>query len=266
MDNSNTLINKINLYILIDDAFKIIEKYKILLIAIYVIFFIFAIMTLMIVFYISVKILDISLDKIIFFYDYNKLCKKMLQKYGECEINKIYLIRTNLTKFHTFITNVVTLYKYNEIVKKTECDFPYHVMIVVELKLTNNRIKWILLEKNNCISMNDNFILTQGMEVEEVIIKKEKKINLNEFLEETRNRTGNEKFFNWNVFENNCQEFTKQLLITIESYSDYYEEYIFNEKIMKLLEPSKFAYCMFNFLFIFYNFLEKYIFELDIFN
>jgi len=266
MDDSNTFFNNINFWVILDGIGEFIEKYKFLLIVINIIFFIFVILIFMVIFFIIIKILDISLDKIVFFYDYNKLCKKMLEKYGECEINKIYLVRSNLTKFHTFIINVVTLYKYDEIVKQSENNFPYHVMILIEVKLKNNRIKWLLLEKNNCISMNDNFILTQGIEVEEVEMKKEKKIHLKELLEETRNRMGNEKFFNWNVFENNCQEFTKQLLITIESYSDYYGEFIFNETVMKLSQPSNFLYCMFNFLFIFYNFLEKYIFEIDLFN
>jgi len=122
-----------------------------------------------------------------------------------------------------------------------------------------------LIEKNNCITMNDNFILTEGMEVEEIKIEN-KKIYFKNFLEETRNRIGNEKFFNWHLFENNCQEFTKQLLVTIEKYDDYYKNIIFTDKMFKLWQPSEFVYCSFNCLCIFYNFLEKYIFEIDLFD
>jgi len=269
MDNSNTLIfdfNKINIFIILDMISEFIGKYKLLLILINVTFVVFVILILMIVFFVTIKILDISLDKMVLFYDYNKLCCKMLKKYGECEINKIYLVRTTFTKLHTFITNILTLFEYDELVKQSTDNIPYHTMILIEIKLKNDdKIKWLLLEKNNCISMNDNFVLTHGMEVKEIELKKEKNIYLKDFLEETRNRMGNENFFNWHLFKNNCQEFTKELLITVGSYDDYYKKIIFSNKIFELIHLSEFFYCMFNCLCIFYNFLEKNIFELDLF-
>lgn len=260
--NSNTFI----IY-----YYDIVKQYKFLL---FFIILIFLLIILMISSFVIVKILQISLDRMVFFYDYNKLCKRKLDKYGKCEINKIYLIRNPLTKLPIFLMNLVTLFQYDKLVNQSEENFPYHTMMLLEIKLDDNKIKWLILEKNNCITMNDNFILTQGMEIEEVELKKgkgkeeteEKKIYLEEFLEETRSRMGNEKFFNWHVFENNCQEFTKELMVTLDKYDEYYKKIIFSNKIIELLQPSEFVYCMFNFLFIFYNFLEKYIFELDIFN
>jgi hypothetical protein len=263
MDNSNTFFNKINYSVIFCEVYNIVKQYKYLL---FFIFFIFLWIILMIVAFIIIKILKISLDRIIFFYDYNKLCKKKLEKYGKCEINKIYLIRNHMTKFHIFLINLVTLFQYDKIVNQFEENYPYHTSMLLEIKLEDNKIKWLILEKNNCITMNDNFILTQGMEMEEVELNKEKKIYLEEFLEETRNRMGDEKFFNWNVFKNNCQEFTKELMITTGKYDDYYKNIICTNKIFGLVQPSEFVYCMFNFLFIIYNFLEKYIFELDLFN
>lgn len=268
MENSNTFIFTLDLNIM-DNVSKFVEKYK-LFILINFIFFIFliffVILVILVIVFFMVKMLDVSLDKMVFFYDYNKLCNKILKKYGKCEINKIYLVRKSFTKLYTFITNVVTLFKYNKLQKQIVDNHHYHTMILVEVKLENDRIKWISLEKNNCISMNDNFILTQGMEVKEVELKKEKKMCLEYFLEETRNRMGNEKFFNWHVFENNCQEFTKQLLLTAECYDDCHINFIFNDELMKLSQPSEFFYCMFNCLCIIYNFLEKYIFEIDLFD
>jgi hypothetical protein len=257
MENSNTFNKLINFN-------ELIKKYKFLLVFIFIIFMI---LIVIIIAFIIIKILEISLDRMVFFYDYNKLCKKMLKKYGDCEINKIYLIRRSLTKIYSFLMNIVTLFKYDEIVNQSKDNFPYHTMILIEVKLENNEVKWLLLEKNNCITINDNFILTQGMEVEELKInKKEKKIYLKSLLEETRNRMGNEKFFNWHVYENNCQEFIKELMITIGNYDDYYKKKIFTNKIFELLQPTEFVYHGFNCIYIFYMFLEKYIFEIDLFN
>lgn len=256
-------INKINCCVNLCEINNFVKEYKIILFFIFVIFVLFILMVLS---FVTVKIMQISLDRMVFFYDYNKLCKSKLKKYGNCEISKIYLIRNSLTKLHIFLMNLVTLFQYDKIVNQSEENFPYHTMILLEVKLEDNKIKWLILEKNNCITINDNFILTQGMQVEEVELKKDKKIYLKEFLDETRNRMGNEKFFNWHIFENNCQEFTKELMVTFEKYDEYYKKIIFSNKIIELLQPSEFVYCMFNFLCIFYNFLEKYIFELDLFN
>jgi hypothetical protein len=263
MDNSNTFINKINLCVILDGVCEFIQKYKFLLIFI---FAIFIILILILVFFTVIKILEISVDRMVFFYDYNKLCKKKIKKYGKCEISKIYLIRHSLNKLYIFLMNLITLFQYDKIVNQSEENCPYHPMILLEVKLDCNKIKWLLLEKNNCITINDNFILTQGMEVEEVELKKEKKIYLENFLEETRNRMGNKKFFNWTFFENNCQEFTKELMITLEKYDEYYKKQIFTNKMFELLQPSEFIYSIINFSCIFYNFLEKYIFEIELFN
>lgn len=286
MENSNTFgfdfdfnFNKLNFSINFNIIYQLIEKYKFVLFFLQLLIVFFLIILLMVIFYIIIKFLEISLDKMVFFYDYNKLCKKILKKYGDCEINKIYLIRSSLNQIYTILLNIITLFKYDELVKMSEDNFPYHTMLLLEVKLKNNedknKVKLLLLEKNNCITINDNFILTQGMHIEEVEINKNKKeenkeeknkIYLKDFLEETKNRMGNEKFFNWHLFENNCQEFTKELLITSGSYDDYYKKIIFSNKMFKLIHLSEFFYCMFNCLCIIYNFLEKYIFEIDLFD
>jgi hypothetical protein len=284
MENSNTFgfdfdfnFNKLNFSVNFNVIGQLLEKYKFVLFFLQFLIVLLFITLVMIIIYIIIKFLEISLDKMVFFYDYNKLCRKILKKYGDCEINKIYLMRTSLNQIYTILLNIITLFKYNELVTMSEDNFPYHTMLLLEVKLKNsedkNKVKWLLLEKNNCITINDNFILTQGMHVEEVEINKNKKeeeeknkIYLKDFLEETRNRMGNEKFFNWHLFENNCQEFTKELLITAGSYDDYYKKIIFSNKMLKLIELSEFFYCMFNCICIVYNFLEKYIFEIDLFD
>lgn len=169
-----------------------------------------------------IKMSKIKLNKILFINDYNKLYKKKLKMYGNCKISKIYLVRNSICKSYLFLMNLFTLFEYDKIINNTEKNAPYHTMMILEVKLDDNRIKWLMLEKNNCITIKDNFILTQGMQIEEVKIKK--RIRLKDFLEETRNRMGNEKFFNWHIFENDCQEFTKELMITIESYNEHYKK------------------------------------------
>jgi hypothetical protein len=235
-----------------------------ILIFVIFLFFIFILFFGACISFIMIKFLQITLDKMSFFYDYNKLSKKVLKKYGDCEINKMYLIRSSLSKYF-FIMKLATMVQSIEHPSKDE--LPYHTMILIELKLENEKVKWVMLEKNNCITINDNFIITQGMKIEELKINTlEKKLYLKSLLEETRTRMGNEKFFNWHMYENNCQEFTKELMVTIGIYDDYYKSQIFADKILDLVSPTGFVYCGFNLLHILHNFFEKYIFEIDIFN
>lgn len=264
MENSNTftfnkLISLTN--VLENNKYSLTFMFLIFVIILFLIFILFVVMCIS---FIIIKFLQISLDKMVFFYDYNKLSKKILKKYGDCEINKIYLTRSSLSKYF-FIMDIIKLFQY--VNEQSKDDLPYHTMFLIELKLENGQVKWIILEKNNCISINDTFILSRGMEFEEVKINnEEKKLYLKSFLEETRSRMGNEKFFNWHMYENNCQEFTKELMVTLGNYNDYYKSKIFTNKIFKILPPSGFIYCGFNCLNIIQNFLEKYLFEIDIFN
>jgi hypothetical protein len=212
--------------------------------------------------YVIIKILEISLDKIVFFYDFNKLSKKVLKKYENCEINKIYLVSEPI---NVLLVNVMTLFKYQEMIDVSSDNFLYHTAMIVEVKLNDGKIKWLLLEKNNCVSINDKFIITKKMEVEEIKINRKEKMSLNDLLNETKNRMGNEQFFNWNVTKNNCQEFIKELLITCESYDDHYKEFIFTNELIKILHPSEFMYHMLNCGCIILNIIEKYTFEINLF-
>ena len=111
------------------------HKFALILVILMILF-----LMLMIILFVIVKILQISLDRILFFYDYNKLCKKKLKMYGNCKISKIYLARNSLCKLYIFLINLFTLFQYDEIVNKSEDNFPYHTMLVLEVKLSDNRI------------------------------------------------------------------------------------------------------------------------------
>ena len=160
------------------------------------------------------KLLKRSLDdNNILFYKYNKKSQKILDLYGDHKLTKIYLVRHPFSKLISFLLNIITLYNYEKLITESQDNFPYHTLLVFEIILNNGIKKWILLEKNNCINISDNFIIHNNQEIINVKVNQDKLTTINDILKKTQNRIGNERFFNWHLYKNNCQEFTKEILI-----------------------------------------------------
>jgi hypothetical protein len=251
-----------------------------------IIFSIILLILFIIVSYIVIKILQRSIDdNNVFFYKYNKQSQEVLDKYGDYRIKRIYLVRQPFTKMITFGLNLFTFYYYNELIEKCHEYYPYHTLLLVEIqlkkeKMTNennifkkqfkengSRTKFLLVEKNNCINISENFFMSKSQEnIPLEISKTNKKITLNKLLDSTRDRIGSKLFFNWNIYKNNCQEFTKELLVTLDKMNPNIQEFIYRDKIMKLYNPSEFTLHIINCLCAIYNIFEKYIFDSDLFN
>lgn len=230
-----------------------------------IILFVFCFTIFVICSFYVLKFLQISFEyNNIFFYQYNKKCQKILDDYGDYKINKIYLLRQPFGKFVSIMTNIITCFNYNKYISETPNDCPYHPALIFEIK-QKDTIKFLLVEKNNCINICENFLINKTYEFKTINIPKNK-FTLKKILKQTQKRIGNHKYFNWNIYKNNCQEFTKEILITINKYSEEYNNFIFSGKIIKhYYSPSDFTLHIINCLFIIVNFIEKYVLDNNIF-
>ena len=229
----------------------------------FILIFCFLIFT--IVSYYFVSMLKTSLDEYnLFFYQYNNNSQKILNNYGNSKINKIYLIRQPFNKYITFILNVLTGYQYNKKLAESKDYLPYHVFIVCEIKKGKKR-KLLLVEKNNYINISDNFYIRNIQDTLTINVHKQK-ITLNTLLNITQKRMGSKKFFNWHPYKNNCHEFTKEILITIEKYNNFYKDFIFRDKMFQLITPSDFTLHIGYSLSFIHNIFSKYILDNSIFN
>jgi len=227
-------------------------------------FFVVSMLLFIIISYFILKFLKLGLDNNnILFYHYNKKSKKLLDLYGDYKLTNIYLVRQPFSKFITL--NVFTLYNYEKLINESQDNFPYHTLIIFEIKLKNGMKKMLLLEKNNCINISENFFINNTQEIKQLKIKK-RNLTINCILNETQIRVGNEKYFNWHLYKNNCQEFTKEILKTIGKYNKTNKEYIFRDKLFKIIIPSEFTLHIGNCLCVFYNIIEKYIYDSNILN
>ncbi len=140
----------------------------------------------------------------------------MLQKYGNFPIKRIYLVRHPITLFMETALNIVTLNKFKhelnryKMKNQSESFFPFHTMLYVELKISKRESKFLLIDKNNCIRISPKVKMTNNYELRDIRVKKNK-YTLNEILETTRKRLGNDKFFNWELYKNNCQMLIKEI-------------------------------------------------------
>jgi hypothetical protein len=226
-----------------------------------IIFSVCFIVIFIIVSYFIFKRLKSSIDNHnILFYQYNKKSQQILDKYGSNKVINIYLVRQPFSKFITLLLNTMTCFQYDKLIKESEDNFPYHSLLIFEIKLQNNKRKFLLLEKNSCINICENFFIHEFLDVKNIPISKEK-YTINHILNKTLKRVGSNKFFNWNLYKNNCQEFTKEILITIKKYNSKNKEFIFRDKLFNIIIPSEFTLHVINCLCIIYNICEKYIYD-----
>jgi hypothetical protein len=219
-----------------------------------------------IIYYLLIKILQIDIDfNNIFFYQYNKKCKLVLEKYGNYKIQQLYLVRQPFGNIVSLAFNILTCFQYNKYLQQSKNNYPYHPALIFQIKTSDNFTKFILLEKNNCINLCETFLINKNYQFLPIPLNKKNKLTIKQILNSTEKRIGIKSYFNWNICKNNCQEFTKQILLTLNVYNYKYKEFIFSDKIIQLYKPSEFTLHIINCLFIIMNFFEKYILNNDFF-
>lgn len=231
-----------------------------------ILLFILSIIVIIIISYLIIKLFRLSInDYNILFYQYSKQSQQILNKYGNYELTKIYVIKQPLSKVVSFIINMATLYNYDRVIKEYPNLFPYHIALIFEIKLQNNMKKLLLLEKTNSVNICENFPITDTQNIKTINVKKQK-FTINSILNATQQRIGSKRFFNWNIYNNHCQSFTKELLITINKYNKF-KQFIMpaNEKFFNTIIPTEFTLHIYNSVVILINIIEKYLYNFNVY-
>lgn len=215
----------------------------------------------------------------VFFYQYNQKCRKILDEYGDHEVIRVYVVRQHLGKLVSLLFNMLTLFKYNQCLKESTDNYMYHTALLFEIKQGKHR-KFLLVEKNNCINICETFLMNKTNTIRCICLqqkqkqkqkskqktKQKQKPTLNTILKTTQERIGNNKFFNWNICKNNCQQFTKEILVTLGVHNEECAKFIFSDMIIqKYCLLSDFSLHVIHCLFIIINFVEKYIYDSALF-
>ena len=138
------------------------------------------------------------------------------------------------------------------------------------IKLDQDRVYFSLGSENlikkitKTCNISDNFLINNTQEIKKLNIKN-KHLTINTILNTTQSRLGNEKYFNWHLYKNNCQNFTKEILKTIGKYNKINKTIIFRDKLINMITPSEFTLHIGNCVCVFCNIIEKYIYDNNFF-
>ena len=187
-----------------------------------------------------------SIDK------YTKYQKSILKKYGKYSVSKIFLVRYNVLSYWSEIPKMLLrmyLPNSDSFLDKRN-NMLNHSIIICQINI-NNEIKFISIEKNACLRIRPNFSIRENDIIKSINL--DKKWKFKNILNHTKKRIGKKKFFYWHLCYNNCQHWTKEILITLGKYNQENKKFL----IQNLEQASDmFPENRLNILSMFINFLN----------
>jgi hypothetical protein len=161
--------------------------------------------------------------------NYNNVSTKTLQMYGNIPIQNISIYRTPIMSIINSALNVLSLGRWNEARKKYGFDKLFHLALVCNIGSKN-----IIIEKNEVVNVSTSYKTNKDTEVYNVPLQN-KNITINQLLDTARKNVGDEKFFSYNAFTNNCQFFIRYLLEGQGLYDTNVANFLFQD-ISKVIE------------------------------
>jgi hypothetical protein len=163
---------------------------------------------------------------------YNNISKRTIEKYGNKLISKLSIYRTPVQKFAQGLLNVLTLGQFEKAKQKYNYDDVFHVALIARIENKN-----IVIEKNEVINISDSYPTNENTEVIDIDMKgKENKITLNDLLNGARQKMGDDLYFDYDGFNNNCGVFIKNILEASNLYSPEINKFLFQDAMGLLQE------------------------------
>jgi hypothetical protein len=139
----------------------------------------------------------------------------MLTKYGDLQISDMSIFRAPVEGSSLLVKVINGLSSQNIPYEKL-----FHLGLLISVGSTKIRI-----EKNEVIAIDDMFSLKPGTET--IAVSLNKQLTLNELLNNTVNKIGNEKMFKYSAFKFNCQCFVRDVLESNGMYNDGINNFVY---------------------------------------
>lgn len=223
----------LNVMVLFNNIFVSVREKSWISLIVILLFVIFILFVLFIIcsFYI-LKWLNKRIDYDYFLDDFCKETKNNFEKYGDIELKEIYLAKKPINRLQILLLNIISGFKFNSeldnYLKTIHPIVPSHTSIICKIRLPDKQIKIMQLEKINKIQFTDNFKLTNDHELYKIKLKERKSIN--DIINITRKRMGDPMFFKWSLTRNNCQKFVKELLVSIDSFDEKFNDILIGQE------------------------------------
>ena len=143
-------------------------------------------------------------------YKYNNTSSKTINQYGDNEILELKIMRTPINSMIDKALNFLSFNKWDSLKKKYGFDQLFHLSLVATVKDSEN-LKNIIMEKNEVVNVSTGYKTSPKTQLFN-LPKINKKITVRQLLENARQKVGDNLFFLYDAFTNNCQFFIKYLL------------------------------------------------------
>ncbi len=203
-----------------------------------------------------------------YFNSYKKKCKIVLDKYGDCPVKRIYIVRRPVPFILRFALDIITCKSYsNQLdnyrnINKIYNFYPMHTAIVIEIKLKNKLRKLITIEKSNALDITPYFIDYYQQDVIKIKLDKNDNFTINKILNLTKGNMGSDLFYNWHFYKNNCQKFILKILESINKKKSRYEKFIYQKNMTESIKFSELHLYLANNLNNLYSFIENSYYNL----
>ena len=183
-----------------------------------------------------------------FFDAYPKRTQELLDRLeaANARIVGAYVVRVPFSDWLTFGANLVTSFAYQRQAGAHARQHPQHTALLCEVELLSHggsgaSTKLVLIDKDSRVHVRDDFVVVRGWSCRRVPPEwfrgggagagapagckdngKDKDgggrgggISLSALLNQTRERIGDGRYFNWNLYRNNCNRLTQELVTTL---------------------------------------------------
>ena len=131
--------------------------------------------------------------------------QSFLNTYGDKTISNVTLRRAPIKGMINTMLNFLSFGKWNELRKQYGYDTFYHLSMVFNVANTS-----AVLEKNQIINLSTGY--NQQPDTEIMNVPSPANRTVRELLENTRKAMGDDNFFKYDAFSNNCQVFLMNVL------------------------------------------------------
>ena len=175
--------------------------------------------------YIFLFFLKKNINNYTIFNEYTASSKLAIEKYGDNKIINAYLVIEPLHIFYLFLYKLVS---FNNCCKRSIKDLR-HTTLLLEVKISKDENKLILIDKTNCINILTEFSVDNKYTIVPIQLKSKSILTLRKVLDGTCERIGKNKFFNWHFYKNNCNYFIDNVIKTMNK--DFvYDKLFFKSK------------------------------------
>jgi hypothetical protein len=132
------------------------------------------------------------------------------------------------------LINIVSLGKWKELKEKYNYTDLYHLGLVFNIKLNDGSTKYIQAEKIEEVFITDEPSLLKGQNYQTQTAMVSMNINLEDLMNITLKRVGNELFFGYSGLggtrkKNNCQDYVKMLLETLNLWENPLKDFVLQD-------------------------------------